>query len=130
MLVRRPLLLNLPLASRVLNTLRAKPHLHDQSVWREDRAEGVAHCVAGWTVELSGAVWGPLPGLVSWRGHLRSIPVLAGELLGLDPAQSRRLCYLRDEAEVVAVLERWVEHGCVHQHAQLAALQADFHRAS
>jgi len=127
---RRPLLLNLPLAGRVLNTLRTKPHLHDQSVWREDRPWGVAHCVAGWTVELSGAQWGALPGLVSWRGGLRSIPVLAGELLGLDPTQGRQLCYLRDEAEVVAILEGWVEHGCVHQHAQLAALQADFYRAS
>ncbi|MGW4769903.1 hypothetical protein ACWEO2_17885 [Nocardia sp. NPDC004278] len=122
--------MNLPLARRVLDALRTKPHLHDQSVWREDRAEGVAHCVAGWTVELSGAVWGPLPGLVSWRGKLRSIPVLAGDLLGLDPAQARELCYLRDEAEVVAVLARWVEQSCVHQHAQLVALQADFYRAS
>ncbi|WP_157110601.1 hypothetical protein [Nocardia anaemiae] len=86
--------------------------------------------MAGWTVELSGAVWGPLPGMVTWQGEVRSIPVLAWELLGLDPVQGRQLCYLSDEAEVVAVLEQWVEQACVHQRTQLAALQADFYRAS
>ncbi|MEU2030763.1 hypothetical protein [Nocardia amamiensis] len=125
-----PTVLNLPLAAKVLKTLRAKPHLHDSRVWAEVRADGIAHCVAGWTVTLAGAEWGPIPGMVTWRGKLRAIPVLAGELLGISDSEARMLMYDCDEEQAVALLDRWIFGACADQYVKLCVLEQDSGRAS
>ncbi|MEV6325972.1 hypothetical protein AB0M45_33125 [Nocardia sp. NPDC051787] len=125
-----PTALNLPLAALVLNTLRAHPHLHDRNVWAEARADGVAHCVAGWTVTLAGAEWGSFPGMVTWRGRLRAIPVLAGELLGISDSEARMLMYDCNEEQAVALLDRWIFEACADQYIKLCVLEQDCGRAS
>ncbi|MBF6333361.1 hypothetical protein [Nocardia transvalensis] len=126
-----PGLLNLPLATLLLETLQANPHLHDRNVWAEVRPDGVAHCVAGWTVTLAGAIWvpTPMPGMVSWRGQLRSIPVLTQELLGLTTFQAQTLIYHSDEQQAVDLLKGWIAEARAHQHAQLARLERELGRA-
>ncbi|MFI6045329.1 hypothetical protein ACIA8C_27115 [Nocardia sp. NPDC051321] len=125
-----PALLNLPLAALVLHTLRAKPHLHDHTVWADERPEGIAHSVAGWTVTLVGAVWVPVCGFVSWRGKLRSVPVLARELLGLSPSEAHMLIYHCNEEQAVNLLGHWVDAACVQQYRRLAAMEAELEKAS
>ncbi|GAA5087189.1 hypothetical protein GCM10023319_35220 [Nocardia iowensis] len=125
-----PALLNLPLAALVLHTLRTKPHLHDHTVWADARPEGVAHSVAGWTVTLVGAAWVPVCGFVSWRGKLRSVPVLARELLGLSPADAQMLIYHCNEEQAVSLLAQWVDDACAQQYHRLAAMEAELEKAS
>ncbi|MBF6062828.1 hypothetical protein IU500_13395 [Nocardia terpenica] len=121
-------LFNLPLATLLLHTLQANPHLHDRTVWADPRPDGVAYCIAGWTVTLAGAVWGSIPGMVSWRGQWRSVPVLARELLGLTPLQANALIYDVDERQAVDLLALWITEARDHQRAQLARLEQELER--
>ncbi|MGV9611372.1 hypothetical protein [Nocardia xishanensis] len=125
-----PTVLNLPLANAVLRTLRAVPHLHDHTVWAERRPEGIAHSIAGWTVTLAGAQWTEYNEMVTYRGKLRSVPMLAQDLLGLTYNQARTLFYHCDEQQAINLLTSLVGQAARVQAFQLMAYAAQFHRAS